>query len=187
MPRLSWSRQLFIADRVLNQCNDSRDSADLFIINWTYIDRFDYIIDNGLSPGGDSRELVIQGTPWHTCRPGDNSDYYLKYHSEYKDKLASLQLVKLCIDTLLQQKIRFIMTAIDELMFDRSWHMSAAIELLQNYTLPYITKFNNQSFLEYVDGLGHVRTSSGHVNEYAHRDAAQCITNSLDIQNIIYC
>lgn len=170
-----------IASSVLNQCAVSGDN-DLFIINWTYIDRFDYV-PMLVNP----KFSLAFPSNWQTCRPGDNSDYFKKYHSEFRDKLVSLQAIKLCIDTLLQRKIKFIMTALDDLMFDQRWHMSPGIELLQEYTQPYITTFDGQTLVDYANNLGHKRISNGHISEQAHYDAAQYMINFLDKQNIIDC
>lgn len=168
-----------IANSVLNQCA-LVDTNDLFIINWTYIDRFDYV-PASVEPW---RNLDLPSS-WQTCRPGNNVDFFKKYHSELRDKISSLQLVKLCIDTLLQQDIKFIMTALDELMFDQRWHTAPGIKLLQDYVQPYITRFNDQNLLDYTDSLGHARIGSGHVSERAHNDAAQYIINLLNKQNTI--
>lgn len=182
----------FIANQVLDQCASSKGTDDFFIVNWTYIDRFDYVIPDHPGPYSNYRDWNRVddpgvASPWKTCLPSSSSEYYKSYHSEFRDKLASLQVVKLCIDTLLQLEIQFIVTAIDELMFDQSWHMSDSIKFLQDYTLPHITKFDNQSFIDYAIKCGHKRTSGGHIDEHAHRDVAQYIINSSDIQSTSGC
>lgn len=172
----------FIANSVLTHSVESCNSNDLFIINWTYIDRFDY-----LTGFNATSENVARPWKWETCRPDNNADFFKKYHSEIRDKIASLQLIKLCIDTLLQSNIRFIMTTVDDLIFDRIWNTSVSIKFLQDYIEPYFIKFNNQTFLQYADSLGHVRTPGGHLNEHAHRDIAKYVITSSDIQSIVDC
>ena len=74
---------LQILERILNQSAVS-DSSDLFVIGWTWIDRFDYY-DADYNP----TEKI---TPWSTIMPIDESDiakvYYKELHSEYRDKFT---------------------------------------------------------------------------------------------------
>jgi hypothetical protein len=76
------SGNLQIAERVLNQIADS-DNSDLFVVGWTWIDRFDYININ----------TTWSGTPWSTIMPVDTTEiakiYYRDLHSEYRDKLTT--------------------------------------------------------------------------------------------------
>ncbi len=95
---------LFIAEQVLNQLH----VPALFVINWTYIDRFDFKDANNDTP------QHFPGSNWSTCRPGENDQhstaYYRYLHSEYADKLNNLMQIKICIDALTQNKRPFIMT-----------------------------------------------------------------------------
>ena len=181
---LAWAGigNFYIANTVLTQCIESRNSRDLFIINWTFIDRFDY-----LSEFNDSSKNLDKPWKWETCRPDNDPAFFKKYHSEIRDKLASLQLIKLCIDMLSQSNIRFIMTTVDDLILDRTWNTAPSIELLQDFIEPHITQFNNQTFVQYADSLGHTRTPGKHLSERAHYDVAQYAISSSDIQSIIGC
>lgn len=145
----------YIAEQILNQCADT-DPA-VFVINWTFIDRFDY---------GDNEAR-------YTILPGHDDEktkiYYQNFHSEYRDKFNTLSMIKLCIDTMLQRNIPFVMTYIDELMFDQQWHTSPAIVMLQDYIKPYCTNFDNKNFVQYAQDLGHPTTSAGHLLETGHQ------------------
>jgi hypothetical protein len=159
---------LFIADRILNEC--SSDSESLYVINWTYIDRFDYVDPNcRVAPHGKPDDWASE-TPWKTCLPGNNDVYFKHYHSEYKDKVMSLSYIKLCIDTLQQKNIKFIMTFIDDLLFDQQWHVSPAITMLQEVIYPVCDTFNGTNFIKFADALGHKRTATGHLSSNAHYD-----------------
>jgi hypothetical protein len=168
------SGNLQIAERVLNECQTS--ASDFFIISWTYIDRFDYSISTN------------SWQSWNTLMPGQShalaKTYYQNLHSEYRDKLSTLIYIKTVIDTLKQLNIKFVMTYIDELMFDHHWHVTPAITVLQNYIRPYMTTFEGQTFLEWSRNHGYPESTIGHPLEQAHQAAADIMFNSFDTQKI---
>ena len=79
--------------------------------------------------------------------------------------------IKLTIDTLLQKNIPFIMTYIDNLLFDQQWHTSASIKYLQQYVEPYMTTFDGQTFLEWCKKNQYPVSDTLHPLEEAHRSA----------------
>jgi len=162
---------LQIAERVLNECDNS---SDLFVISWTYIDRFDYVGSN------DTWQ------PWRTLTPGNNDSlsttYYQYLHSEYRDKLSTLIYVKTVIDTLKQKNINFVMTYMDELMFDQRWHVTPAITTLQDYIKPYTSTFEGQTFLTWSRAQGYLESSKWHPLEQAHRAASDLMIRAFDKQ-----
>jgi hypothetical protein len=164
------SGNLQILERTLNQSVVS-DSSDLFVIGWTWIDRFDYY-DANYDP-------TEKTTPWSTIMPIDETDlakvYYRDLHSEYCDKFTGLSYIKLAIDTLAQKNIPFIMTYMDDLLFDQRWHVTPSVTDLQNYIKPYMTTFDNQTFLEWSRSNGYPETAAWHPLEPAHRAAFELI------------
>ena len=156
------SGNLQIAERVLNQCSEI--DSKFFVIGWTYIDRFDY------TGPCDTWQ------PWRTIVPGDcdnlSTTYYKNLHSEYKDKLSTLMYVKTVIDTLLQKDIKFIMTYVDELMFDKTWHTTPATIELQSYIKPYMTTFDGLNFVDWSRQRNFIISKSAHPLEQAHAAAA---------------
>lgn len=164
---------LFIAERVLNQV--VVDDPAIFVINWSFIDRFDYV-----DPTAQTYEAA-DVRKWLTCRPSTPgrepaSDlYYRNFHHEYRDKLMTLILVKNCIDTLKQKNIKFLMTYMDDLMFDTRWHTSPAVTAMQEYTKSYCTEFNGMNFVRYGRDFGHHITEAGHILESGHREAFEYI------------
>ena len=170
---------LQILEQILNQEAGSNKS-DLFVIGWTWIDRFDYYPANSNNP---SR------SPWRTIMPIDESElakiYYRDLHSEYRDKFTCLSYIKLSIDTLNQTGIPFIMTYMDELLFDQQWHTSPAIINLQEYIKPYMTKFEKQSFLNWSRDKGYPETAAWHPLEEAHCAAGAYMIKVFDKQNTI--
>jgi len=161
---------LQILENILNQSAVS-DSEDLFVIGWSWIDRFDYVDTNN----------KWLGTPWSTIRPVDNTEtakvYYKELHSEYSDKFTSLSYIRLAIDSLKQKGIPFIMTYMDTLMFDQRWHITPAINDLQHYVKPYMTVFDGLTFLEWSRKNKYPESTHWHPLESAHRAAADLIIN----------
>jgi hypothetical protein len=158
---------LQILENILNQSADS-SLDDLFVVGWTWIDRFDYY-DADYNPKS-------KRTPWSTLMPIDTTDvakvYYRDLHSEYRDKFTCLCYIKLAIDTLRQKNIPFIMTYMDELLFDQRWHTSPAVQDLQNHIKPCMTKFDGLTFLDWSRKNGYPETARWHPLESAHRAAA---------------
>jgi hypothetical protein len=170
---------LQIAEQVLSHATDANDS--MFVVGWTWIDRFDYtnsIISN--SP------RATQWPNWRTIRPGDNTElakiYYHSLHTEYRDKLTTLMSIRLVIDTLKQKKIPFIMTYMDDLLFDQRWHTTPAVTDLQEYILPYMTRFEGQCFLNWSRKNNYPISEAWHPLEEAHAIAGDYIIKVFDTQ-----
>jgi hypothetical protein len=159
----------------LNQLQDSKD--DVFIICWSWIDRFDHYKD------------INPWQPWKTIMPVENDNlsqtYYKYLHTEYGDKLNSLIKIKLVIDILKQHNVRFLMTFIDGLMFDQQFNTSPAVTYLQSCILPYMTLFEEQTFLEWSKQKGFAESATWHPLEEAHSAAADYMISVFDKQKII--
>ena len=161
------SGNLQILDQILNQAVAS-DSAT-FVIGWTWIDRFDYY------------QSWPRTLAWKTIMPTDVDNtaqmYYRDLHSEYRDKFTNLGYIKLAVDTLTQKQIPFLMTYMDELLFDQRWNTSAAVADLQEYVHTYMTKFNGMTFLDWSRKNGYPETQLWHPLEQAHDAAADYLLN----------
>jgi len=168
---------LQIAERVLS--NLATNEQALFVIGWTYIDRFDYV--NTANPD------KWPGMPWSTLMPIDTDvvaeTYYRDLHSEIRDKLTTLMSIRLVIDTLKQKNCPFIMTYMDDLIFDQRWHTTPAITDLQDYVKPHMTTFEGQNFQQWSKKNGHAITSIGHPLEKAHAAAGKLMIKVVDTQN----
>jgi hypothetical protein len=162
------SGNLQILERVLAQAANSVSAV--FVIGWTFIDRFDYLRDD---------YEKWPGTPWKTVLPLDQGEptesYYKYFHNQMKDKLCTLIYMKTAIDTLKQKNIPFIMTYEDELVFETQWHHNAAINDLQTYVAPYMTKFEGQTFLKFSQSNGYPISDTAHPLEQAHTAAFNLI------------
>jgi len=161
------SGNLQISERVLNQLAADSEPA-VYVIGWTWIDRFDYT---------DSSARHF----WKTIMPVDTDQlaklYYKDLHSEYRDKLTTLMNIKLTIDSLKASGNQFIMTYMDDLMFDTRWNTSPAVSALQGYCEPCMTQFENKSFLEYSKEKGFEISQTLHPLEAAHQAAFELINS----------
>ena len=167
---------------IANQCLDqlALNEPALYVINWTWIDRFDYINQDNSS------------NRWKTLRPNTSCDgqeqladyYYRNLHSQYRDKLATLMHIKLCIDSLQQTGHEFIMTYVDDLMLETEWHTSPAVSTLQEYIRPHLRQFNGLNMLEYSREHGHAFGPQAHPLESAHEDLFQYALANFAVDKI---
>lgn len=146
---------------------ESTDS-DFFVINWTWTDRFDF-----MDP------LTEQ---WATLRPGsDNKEHKLHYkyfYNQYHSMITNASYINSAIQLLEKHNIKFIMTAVDSVLFDTvdpGWQDPRAITLLQNEIKPHITDFDGQTFLEWAKSNDHKISPAWHPLESAHRAAFELI------------
>jgi hypothetical protein len=163
---------LQILESILKEISSS-DKDDLFVIQWTWIDRFDY----------ENLNRTNRENFWNTILPTDadkNSDWYYKnIHSEYRDKLNSLIYIKLAIDALKQNNIQFLMTNLDDLIFDQTWHFNSAIDSLQKYIKPYVTYFEGLNFLKWAQEKNFPVSKNLHPLDEAHRQAFQTVKSTV--------
>lgn len=159
---------LQILEKILNQVSIA--DPTVFVISWSYSNRFDYYPEpsTNINPLGN----------WKTVMPCDKDSvagaYYRDLHSKYRDKFSSLSCIKIAVDTLNQKKIPFVMTYMDESLFDRKVN-SAATEYLQDYVQPYMTTFDSQTFLDWSRRHKHPISQTSHPLESAHAAAAELI------------
>jgi hypothetical protein len=174
------SGNLRILEKVLTQASDST-SNNLFVIGWTWIDRFDYTVD---STGRDHLYDLANCNLWRTVMPVDTDarakNYYRDLHSQYRDKLASLTYIQTAVSMLQTRKIPFVMTYMDELLFETQWHANPAIVELQNSIRPYMTKFEDQTFLDWSKKQGFPISKTLHPLEDAHQAAFELIRPKVD-------
>jgi len=174
-----WARggagNLSVLDRATRQ--NHSNPQHFLVINWTFIDRFDYSHRQGYhfnSGGGD----------YETLRPSENRPidlmYYEHLHSEYRDKLTNLIYINTAIDTLLANGSKFLMTAVDDVLWCKRWHSSPLIEQLQHKIRPYIHDFEGRNFLDWSRHRGFDISDSGHPLELAHETAAELMLPVID-------
>jgi len=160
---------LEITERLLSQLTDVEPAV--YVVGWSWIDRFSYT----------GEPNTWWKSPWKTVMPIDSDaaaeTYYKYYHSELRDKLTTLINVKTAIDSLKASGNKFIMTYMDDLMFDTQWNTTPAISALQGYCKPYMTHFDNKNLLEYSKEKGFEISQTLHPLEAAHQAAADLINS----------
>jgi hypothetical protein len=173
-----WARpgagNLQIWENMANQI--ATQEPALYVIGWTWIDRFDYIGEN--APNWFGR------TSWKTIMPIDQDTtaemYYRDLHSEHLDKMKSLIYVKSAIDLLLENKNQFIMTSMDDLLLDQRWNLSEGMRPMQEFVRPYLSSFNGKNFIHYSQDKGHTISATMHPLESAHRDVADLVIENFN-------
>jgi hypothetical protein len=153
-----------IADDVLRAIYTHKNNM-LYVINWTWIDRFDYININ------QTHEL------WQTIRPTFDTtlskQYYKHYHSELNDKISNLMYITNVLNLLLKFNCKFIMTYMDYLLFDSKWHASTSVQLMQSECNNYLQLFEQYNFLDWSKKQNFPVSEKWHPMEQAHLAASK--------------
>lgn len=163
-----------ILEQVLHQAGlDNSDTV--FVVGWTYIERFDYIVDgNKDSHWREHWETITSMTDSPQAKA-----YYQWFHTELKDKLSSLIYVRTAIDTLKAKNIPFVMTCMDDLLLDRRWHIPVSVTDTQDYVAPYLLDFEGQNFLAWSQGKNFAIGQWMHPLEDAHAAAAELMIDTV--------
>ena len=149
---------------IFNQILGNIHNDWIFIINWSWIDRFDYIDSNTRN--------------WHTTRPSlDNAEvdsfYYKNLHSEQLDKINTLGIIYQTICLLKKYNRKFIMTYLDKLILDNKFNSSKGIRLLQKECSPNLQLMSGMTFLEWTKFNNYEISKNWHPLEQAHEKAAE--------------
>jgi hypothetical protein len=173
---------LFIAKQILAQLQLDNEPA-IFVINWTWIDRFDYVSDIN-----DNDWKSVAPAQWEALRPGSTSSeaihYYKNIHSQYRDKLTSLMQMYVCIQELERRGIPYISCSMDFLIYEKKWHYDPSIKLMQDYLQPRSTTFQGSNCLEWSKGKGYPISSNWHLLEAANQACAEYLESKLSVNKI---
>lgn len=159
----------------------SKNEPSLFVINWTWIDRFSYISDD---PGPGYQKHPINPNGWKSIMPVDKDEaavtYYKNFHTQLRDKIETLTCIKTAIDCLRSSHSQFIMTWMDDLIWETKWHCPPSVEWLQKEIKHYLTDFEGMSFLDWSKKNQFPISDTLHPLEDAHRAAADLILSRWD-------
>jgi hypothetical protein len=140
------------------------DKDDIVILNWTWINRWDF--------------YNLQEEKWSTVRPASNEAtefdklYYKYFQSELWDKLETLKSMYLANSILNSYGIKFVQTSIDDLVFNTEYHAPDYILALQNSLNNDILYFGNKGFYAWAkDNNFPMSKGVGHPLEKAHKEA----------------
>jgi len=163
--------------RKLMQFIPNISSNDFVVINWTYIDRWDFV---------DPTTLPID-TQWTTITPTNKNKssfekFYFKYiQSELLYKWGSLRNILLAIKVLKEKNIKFLMTCNDKLILDDKWHAPSYIKNIQAGIIDYITWFEGKGFNDWCTDNNFPRgKENNHPLEEAHVAAFEYIKENYD-------
>jgi hypothetical protein len=167
---------LQIMQKVLEQISDTQPSV--FVINWTWLDRFDYMhpINESfltLRPDGDLEEHQL---------------YYKHFYNQYHTVLTNAAWIVSVIAMLQTRNIKFVMTCMDQILTETvqpTWHDPRSVTLLQDQIGPHLSWFEDQTFLEWSRRHGYAESEAWHPLEPAHRAAADYMISVFDKQKIV--
>lgn len=147
---------------------DEINSNDLVVINWTWINRWDF--------------YNMDDDEWVTLRPtsdiNEQSKFYFSYlQSELWDKWESLKCISMVISMLKERNIQYFMTCIDDLILDSDYHNPKYIKELQSNILLDINWFNGKSFVEWSKERNYPISKNHHPLDKAHYEAFKYIKN----------
>jgi len=143
--------------------NTDIQSSDLVIINWTWIDRWDF----------------YNQTTWETLRPDTNDSpfykfYYKYFQSELWDKFETLKNIQIAFSLV----DNYISTAVDPLVIDKSWHCPTYVNRLIDSVSQKIQWFDNKGFYHWAKDNNHAISDTWHPLEEAHQAAFEYILNN---------
>lgn len=183
LPYQTWAHggrgNLMIMDRLTGEIHRASDAQDdtLFVIQWTFIDRFDYCDPNGRLAGHRGNDYLALCPRDHTA---ESDFYYRTLHSEYRDKITNIGYIKNALDLLLEKRCRFVMTCVDDLIWCRRFHSSPALRHWQDQIGAHSTFFDGTNFLEWSRRQGFEISAQGHPLEPAHEAAAELMLPAID-------
>lgn len=158
--------------RIMESILTHADSDSICVVNWTWIDRFDFVtVDNEL---------------WYSVVPSDTDHranfYYRNLHSQYRDMLTNLAYVKTARDHLDCLGARYLMTYMDDLLFETvkdSWHDSRAVTGLQHELRSHMVLFQGMTFLQWSRINKYPESQLWHPLDEAHEAAADLMLPTI--------
>lgn len=160
---------------------DQAAPGDLFVINWTWIERFGYF----------DEEVKKQNGPnwnphgWASIMPSDSNNvsetYYKFIHSQLKDKLESLIYIDSAINNLQKSNLKFFMTYTDDLIWETQWHTTPAVVSLQERIKDHVNGFKGMGFVDWAKSSGFPISDKMHPLEQAHTMALDYFFDDIKI------
>lgn len=151
--------------------NSYYNEKSIFLINWTWIDRFDYVND------------IEQ---WDTLRPAEDSElekfYYQKLHSQLRDMISSASYIVSAVEHLESLNCPFVMTYMDYNLLtpiNPNWHDPRYLEVLQQKLKQHLTNFEGLNFLDWSRKNKYPISARNHPLESAHQAAAELWTPKI--------
>jgi len=163
--------------RKLMQYIPNITSKDVIIINWTFIDRWDFV---------DPDKLPIESR-WVSITPTSNKKtnfekFYFKYiQSELLYKWQTLKNILFAISILQNNNIKYLMTCVDPLILDNKHHAPSYVKNIQDKIRNDIIWFEELGFDDWCTKHKFPRgKENNHPLEEAHIAAFEYIKNNYD-------
>jgi hypothetical protein len=144
--------------------NSCQDDQSIYLINWSWIDRFDYI--NGQEQ-------------WKTLRPIEDNElekfYYRNIHSQLCDMISSATYIVAAANHLTLLRQPYIMTFMDYNLLSTinpNWHSPGYLEVLQQKLKTLLVDFDGKNFLDWSRENNFAISENWHPLESAHKAAA---------------
>jgi hypothetical protein len=144
--------------------NSYKNDGSVYLINWTWIDRFDFV--NHLEQ-------------WQTLRPAETSQlekfYYQNFHSQLCDMISNASYIVSATEHLQSLNCPYVMTYMDHnllMPIDPDWHDPRYLEVLQQKLQKILVDFDGDNFLDWSRKNNYPISKTLHPLEDAHRAAA---------------
>lgn len=141
------------------------NDESIYLINWTWIDRFDY---------------VNHQEHWNTLRPSESSYegkfYYKHLHSQFCDIISTASYIVSAAEHLKSLNCPYVMTYMDYNLLtpiNPNWHDPRYFEILQEKLGKILTNFDNKNFLDWSQEHNFAISKDWHPLEEAHQAAAE--------------
>ena len=155
-----------IADDILRAVAQHGNNM-LYVINWSWIDRYEYM--------GTGRPGDCEG--WCSTLPGqDDSNsifYYKNFYTDIDAKLSNLMYISAAVDALVSNRCNFLITYMDYLLFDKTYHCPPSIDYLQSKLQKYMSTYQGKNFLDWSIANNFDVSKHWHPLEQAHEKAAE--------------
>jgi hypothetical protein len=144
--------------------NSYKNDHSIYIVNWTWIDRFDYITVD---------------SDWSTVMPNNSgsieSFYYRNLHNQITDMINTCSYIISSVEHLVYLNCPFIMTYMDHNLFtavDPTWHNPRYVDVMQQKLKTMLQNFDDLNFLEWSQKNNYSISKGWHPLEDAHAAAA---------------
>jgi len=145
--------------------NSYLNEQSVFLINWTWIDRYDYVTLDGY---------------WNTLRPADENQeqkfYYRHLHSQLCDMISDASYIVSAAEHLTSLNCPYVMTYMDYNLLtplNIHWHDPRYLEILQQKLKKILVDFDKKNFLDWSIQQEYEISNTLHPLEAAHQAAAE--------------
>jgi hypothetical protein len=146
--------------------NSYTNDDSVYAINWTWIDRFDYI------------DTTTE--QWNTLRPAQENQfqdfYYRNLHSQLSDMISNASWIVSAAEHLKSIGCPFVMTYMDYNLLapvSPDWHNPRYVEILQQKLREILLNFDGDNFLDWSRKKSYPVSDTWHPLEDAHIAAAE--------------